>query len=802
MLHTSLPLIPAHIIAKHFGLADSGATGHFFTTNAKVINKQIALDPLKVKIPDGNILQSSHTCELDLPKLPLEARRGHIMPGMKGHSLVSLVQLCMAGCTITISESAMNVWYKGELVLKGQKCNRTGLWLVPITEFQTDLSAEGQATEDVAGNVYHTSSRAEWIQYLHQACFSPTIATWCKAIDNDQFLTFPGLTSAAVRKYLPPSTATVKGHMARPQQGIRSSTRPKRTRTKIALVSNVEEEHDEDMNPMEEPEAGCELFVGATIGELNENTLYTDLTGKFPIKSYHGNHMVFVAYAYGPNAILARPMRNRSDTEMIKAYTDIYEYLKSKGFKPRFNVSDNECSKTIKNFIREQQATIQLVEPDNHRVNAAERAIQTFKNHFIAGLATVDKNFPIQLWDELIPQAQDTLNLLRTSRVNKHLSAYAVLEGPFNFDKTPLAPPGTKAVIYNDPSSRTSWGPHGEDAWYVNRAPEHWRCYKFFVPNTKAFRISGAAKFFPTHCKMPTVEPGDTVCLAAQDLITALNNPQPNAPIDLEPRHNQALRDLSNIFQQSVKQTSEGDGKSPRVATEPSTSHDTTAPRVLRLAPRIHQRRTRSNTPFLPTIQEEAAPKPTTNKISKKHDARMERRQARAAVREAEEKAIQQAIKENIQNIKEARLRKIREEQERVIIEPVGPKNTNEKENNDSNRPIPITQECDSVVEKLKPEISQPKQPCGLKSVTPKRFAKDALYHMIANHVESYSSAFVPEDLKDGIGSINMQVPLEEMMGAGVVNPETGETLTKYEQLLKVPALRKIWSVCNRNLVD
>jgi hypothetical protein len=70
MLNSSLPLIPTQIIAKYFGLADSGATGHFFTTNAHVVNKQIALNPLNVKIPDGNTLQSSHTCELDLPKLP------------------------------------------------------------------------------------------------------------------------------------------------------------------------------------------------------------------------------------------------------------------------------------------------------------------------------------------------------------------------------------------------------------------------------------------------------------------------------------------------------------------------------------------------------------------------------------------------------------------------------------------------------------------------------------------------------------------------------------------------------------
>jgi hypothetical protein len=181
------------------------------------------------------------------------------------------------------------------------------------------------------------------------------------------------------------------------------------------------------MSPKEEPNAACDLVVGATIGDQNDNTLYSDLTGKFPIKAFSGNQVVFVAYAYGPNAILARGMRSRSDAEMIKAYTDIYEYLKSKGFKPQFHVSDNECSKTIKRFLKEQDATLQLVEPENHRVNAAERAIQTFKNHFfIAGLATVDKDFPLQLWDELIPQAQDTLNLLRTSRINKQLSAYAV----------------------------------------------------------------------------------------------------------------------------------------------------------------------------------------------------------------------------------------------------------------------------------------------------------------------------------------------------------------------------------------
>lgn len=83
-----------------------------------------------------------------------------------------------------------------------------------------------------------------------------------------------------------------------------------------------------------------------------------------------------------------------------------------------------------------------------HRRNAAERAISTFKDHFIAGLASTDKLFPIHLWDRLIPQSILTLNLMRQSRLNPRLSAEAQLNGAFDFNKTPLAPPGTRVIVH------------------------------------------------------------------------------------------------------------------------------------------------------------------------------------------------------------------------------------------------------------------------------------------------------------------------------------------------------------------
>jgi hypothetical protein len=146
----------------------------------------------------------------------------------------------------------------------------------------------------------------------------------------------------------------------------------------------------------------------------------------------------------------------------------------------------------------------------------------------------------------------------------------------------------------------------------------------------------------------------------------------------------------------------------------------------------------------------------------------MERSAARVLVRDDEEAAIKQAIKENIQNIKAAQKEQEEKQQERVVICPVGIPSTDEKENNDKNRPIPITQECDNVIEEEANDVIGPK----ISFLIPRQFHTDALYYVVGHHNET-------DELKASIGSINMQIPLEEIAGAGVVNPETGEMLTE-----------------------
>ena len=182
----------------------------------------------------------------------------------------------------------------------------------------------------------------------------------------------------------------------------------------------------------------------------------------------------------------------------------------------------------MKYFDTNNGITYQLVPPVMHRRNAAERCIRTFKNNFVDGPSSKDNRFTLHLWDRLLPQATITLNMLRASRRNPKMSAYTTLGGEFDTNKTPLAPPGMKVVIHENPDKRASWAAHGVDGWYLGLALEHYRCYRVYVNNTRSERNVDTVGFFPQHTKVPSIAANDAATTAAQDLVAALYDPKPN----------------------------------------------------------------------------------------------------------------------------------------------------------------------------------------------------------------------------------------------------------------------------------
>ena len=80
-------------------------------------------------------------------------------------------------------------------------------------------------------------------------------------------------------------------------------------------------------------------------------------------------------------------------------------HLASRGHKVDVQILDNKVSTYFKRTnVEDWGATYQLVPPNIHRRNIAERAIRTFKAHFLSVLAGVDPTFPKFMWDNLLVQ--------------------------------------------------------------------------------------------------------------------------------------------------------------------------------------------------------------------------------------------------------------------------------------------------------------------------------------------------------------------------------------------------------------
>jgi hypothetical protein len=105
------------------------------------------------------------------------------------------------------------------------------------------------------------------------------------------------------------------------------------------------------------------------------NTMYTNQPGCFPATSSKGNKYIMVLVEIDGNYINAEPMKSKTEGAMIKAHLILWEQLTAnRTVKPTAHIMDKRASAEYKKEIQ-KNCTIQLVLPNNHRQNLAERAI-------------------------------------------------------------------------------------------------------------------------------------------------------------------------------------------------------------------------------------------------------------------------------------------------------------------------------------------------------------------------------------------------------------------------------------------
>eukprot|EP00804_Cyclotella_cryptica_P002793 CCRYP_009348-RA/>CCRYP_009348-RA protein AED:0.05 eAED:0.04 QI:0/0/0/1/1/1/3/0/1214 len=418
--------------------------------------------------------------------------------------------------TINITERA---------VLTGYRCPRTGLWRIPLrpvtvnentdtlildskcglqstqpryhvptpTHIREHLQASLQCNTDHILNVYELPSIEQAIRYLHAAAGFPTKSTWLAAIRKGNYSTWPLITVKNVHKHFPQSEETQQGHMRNQRQGTRS--------TKQALPQA------ESSTPLPQLH---DIFIRTYD---THGTLYTDQTGKFPHLSSQGNRYQMILYHVDSNSIWAEPTKNKTEGELILARNRALQRMKACGIQPTRQVLDNEISAAYKLAITASGMTYQLVPPDDHRRNIAEKAIQTWKDHFIAVISGTDAKFPLHLWCQLLPQMERQLCLLRQSNAYPHISSHTHLYGHHDYNAHPFVPLGMEALVHDKPHRRKSFAQH---------------CTKVF--------------FKHKYITNPSITPADAIIAAAANLSHLLTN-------NLQAHHNNKVNqsDLTRL---------------------------------------------------------------------------------------------------------------------------------------------------------------------------------------------------------------------------------------------------------------
>ena len=440
-----------------------------------------------VILPDTSTLQAIKKGLLPIANISKTAAKTAVFKHLQS-SLVSLGQLCDDGCTVLLDKENLLALKNEEILLRGQRSTSGyGLWDIPITKTHLQPPVQPKLPQQTMNVIIRKNkAKQDLVRYLHGACFSPTIDTWTEAIKRNHFATWPGLNADLVRKHLPPNINTAKGHLKQEKQGLQS--------TQIL--------HDDFYPSSDESSPKTNDIICAMVKPGEK--AYMDLTGRFPYCSSRGNEYILVAYHYDANAILGVPLKNRQAATITKGWQHLHSQFITAGVAPNTWILDNETSSELQHAMGKKKIKFQLVPPHTHRANAAERAIQTFKNHFKAGIASLDPDFPISEWDRLLDQAFLTLNLLRSARSQPKLSAHAYLFGQFDFNSTPLAPPGTKVLVHSKPDNRASWDPNGKEGWYIGPSPNHYRCMKCFMPSARSEIHADTIVFFSEADPIPS----------------------------------------------------------------------------------------------------------------------------------------------------------------------------------------------------------------------------------------------------------------------------------------------------------
>ena len=517
-------------IAPKLACSDTGSTNLLIRqsdSSAVIIDPH--LQAISVTLPNRSTISSSYSGLLYFDNLP-HPIKAYIFPDHILHtSLLNVSELCNVGCLATFTDTCFQITYKNSTVIQGTKAVTDTLWTAQLPTQSTIISQP-----DISSHSARLTADVDFVLFVHVSLGSPVYSTFLRAIRAGYLSSWPRLTTAIVLANPPHTIATAKGHLNQLRQGLDS--------TKTRSDSPTSDEDDIPQLPLT-AESANHIYVKVV---RLPNTVSSDLTSKFPVQADSGAQYVLISEMDG--YIHADPLASRHHTAYISSFTRTIAFFTALGRIPFFLRLDNETSLPLDAFIKRQGITLQYCPPGMHRSNRAERSIQTFKNHAIATFCTTAKDFPLVLWDRLLPQIELCLNHLHPYKPNPTISAYAGMHGgAHDFRANPIGPAGAKILIHDKPNNRGSWAPHGVAGFYLGPATKHYRCFTVWSSATNAVRITDMLAWFLDNLKLPSPSIHDLLLAAIQDLTSAIHTVTRAHPAF---RHHRQISNIPTITQQ------------------------------------------------------------------------------------------------------------------------------------------------------------------------------------------------------------------------------------------------------------
>ena len=461
-----------------------------------------ATKPLVVQFADGNTALSTGTASIALPATNIDLPV-HVFPDKAlQQSLFGINDITNKGYDVTFSHDGLAIQYAGAPIYYSPKLPTDMGWTLPL------LHPAEPSTLAPANAVISLPSDKSFVEFMHATFGSPAVSTFLRALRLQWLDTIPRLTAALVSAHRPNSLATALGHLDQKRQGLDSTTKTRSIVPNIPVNSlpnpvalspsnddcrdPMDPDDEDPYDPGRPPELYCKLVTAADI----------DASGRFPVASARKHEYMLLSYFKG--YVHVEPLHNRHHTSYIDAYQRTLDHWKQYGSIPAIFRLDNETSTQLESFIA-TFATFTYFPPGNHRANRAERAIRTWKNHFIATLATMSPTFPMKQWDQLIPIAEITLNCLLPWHPDPTISAYHGLTGSkFDFRAHPLGPAGTAVLIHDKPDNRGTWQVHGTPGYYLGPSMAHYRTHRCLSKHTGRERYADTVAWFPENLTPPT----------------------------------------------------------------------------------------------------------------------------------------------------------------------------------------------------------------------------------------------------------------------------------------------------------